>query len=353
MASLWLDNFSAYGVGGQARMLDGIYAEVQGTIVADPDFSATGEVLKFAHPAAGFVVRKVLDGPKTTVGVASRIWLSNLPQNENVRTRIVSFRDIGNTVLCHVMVDPSGYLHVHSGAATTGNIVASSAAPVMIANAWRHIETKCEFDDTTGSIEIRSEGVTVLTASGINTSPSGNQCHNVVFHNQGDGTSVGPDLYVKDLIIWDTTTGFNNDFFGTCFVASLVPDADVSFNWVASTGLTGFNRINFAPPTDDGSYDAADATPPAASLFNLSDLPIDAIIAKAVMTLVRAKKTDGGDANLQVGLKSGGSTGLGANRPITTAYTYWSDIFDVDPATSAGWTVAAVNALELQLDRTL
>jgi hypothetical protein len=71
------------------------------------------------------------------------------------------------------------------------------------------------------------------------------------------------------------------------------------------------------------------------------------------MPIHRSRKTDAGDGNIQVGAISGASTGLGADRPITTAYTYWWDIFDTDPATAAAWSRTSVNAMNLQLNRTL
>ena len=54
-----------------------------------------------------------------------------------------------------------------------------------------------------------------------------------------------------------------------------------------------------------------------------------------------------GGGNLQMAMKSGASTGLGSDRPMTVAFTYWQDVFEVDPATSAQWLPAAVNAANL------
>jgi hypothetical protein len=69
------------------------------------------------------------------------------------------------------------------------------------------------------------------------------------------------------------------------------------------------------------------------------------------MPIQRSRKSDGGDGGLQVGLISGANTGLGANRQISSAYTYWWDIFDNDPGGGA-WSRPLVNALVLQLNRT-
>jgi hypothetical protein len=92
---------------------------------------------------------------------------------------------------------------------------------------------------------------------------------------------------------------------------------------------------------------------PAAYKCSLQDLPATVTSVRGVMPIHRSRKTDGGDGNLQQALISGASTGLGSNRPITTAYTYWWDIYDADPNGAIAWTRLAVNALNLQLNRTL
>jgi hypothetical protein len=71
------------------------------------------------------------------------------------------------------------------------------------------------------------------------------------------------------------------------------------------------------------------------------------------MPIHRSRKTDGGDGNMQLGVISAAATGLGSNRPITTAYTYWYDIFDADPNGAAAWTRISFNAINLQLNRTV
>jgi hypothetical protein len=70
------------------------------------------------------------------------------------------------------------------------------------------------------------------------------------------------------------------------------------------------------------------------------------------MTIVRAAKTDGGDGSLQVSVVSSGTAGDGTNRPITVAQTYWTDVHDLDPHTSAAWTPTTVNAAQLKINRT-
>jgi hypothetical protein len=42
----------------------------------------------------------------------------------------------------------------------------------------------------------------------------------------------------------------------------------------------------------------------------------------------------------------------GSNRPITTAFTYYEDVFETDPNTGNAWTPASADAAQLKLNRT-
>lgn len=341
-------------------MTNGLWAFVvasHAALVDDPDPGIVGNVFR-ADPIITVddvnytVARFVYPSTNATLGMASRIWLSSLPVDMNSLAAFHMFSDSGNTMLVSLGVGPSGQIIVKQGKIDSGTTLGTSANAVVSANAWQHIETKAFFSATVGTIEVRVEGVPVLTLTGLNTGAGpGAQAH--IGCEDSTGTH-GLDyyMYTKDLVLWDGAGSINNDFLGSVQVRSMIPDADVSFNWTASTGATGYNLIDESPPNDDTDYIAADITPPAASTFSVSDLPADVTSIKGLITVVRAKKTDGGDGTLQNGLVSGASTGLGSDRYITTAYTYWADVFELDPNTAAAWTLSAANAVNLQVDRT-
>jgi hypothetical protein len=152
-----------------------------------------------------------------------------------------------------------------------------------------------------------------------------------------------------------TAAGVENVFYAPAGTATTFTDTNA-----ASTGGTpptdagtGFNKINETTPDDDGTFITAGQGPyPAAYQASMTQLPNNVTSVRAVMTTHRSRKTDGGDGNVQASLISGANTGSGSNRAITTAYTYWSDMFETDPSGS-NWNKTLVNALKLKLDRTL
>lgn len=360
MTMQWMDNFTIYGTDASrvSRMLNGVYAEAACDLVADPDPSAGGQYCLSMGSIGGTHVRKVLSAAQTTVGVAARYWLNALPSNTNQKPIFVEFMDTNDVVHIYMTCNPSGVLQLYRVDTAGDVLLGSSTAPVVIANAWRHIETKIHFDAAAGTTEVRLEGVAVagLTLTGIRTTTNAvgaiATCQNVQVLNVGAAPFTITE-YVKDFIIWDGSGSYNNDFVGSCQVYRLDPDADVSLNWTPSSGATGYNLINELTPNDDTNYISAPTPPPAAYVCSLTDLPTSVTSVKAVMPIHRSRKTDGGDGQIQAGMKSAGSTGLGADRTITTAYTYWYDVIERDPNGTIAWTRSSVNAADLQLNRTV
>lgn len=348
MALRWMDNFQNYGT-DVSLMTDGIYAtQAISSLVTDPDPEISTRVLQIFNNQDAIALRKVLPSEHATVGMCMRTYHPQLPTNI-AYPPIMVWRNAGNGIILCIRITTTGALEVRRGAYEAGTLLVTSD-PVIVTGAWQHIEAKAVIDSSAGSIEVRVDGVPVIDESSINTG-SGTVAQ-VSIDQHSISTSLAKTYYVKDFAVWDGSGSFNNDFLGTGQVITMAPDGDVSFNWGASTGTTGYNLINEAVPDDDSSYIYADDTPPAASTFSLEDLPPDVTSVKAIMPLVRSKKTDGGDGNLQVGIVSNGTPGLGADRPITPTYTFWYDVFETDPDTGAAWLPAAVDAAILQLNRT-
>jgi hypothetical protein len=323
--------------------LNGTYAEIDLTWLAledDPDPNITGNVVRFNGGIPDPLIRKVLPSTQAKVGMGRRLWLNSLPDADNNSIIIFDWRDAANSIIATVSVDTTGRIVLNGG----GGAEVRSAAPAIVANAWQHIEA--ELNAGPGSLECRVEGVTVASFTG-RVFPSTAQV--AVRITIGASTRQ----YLKDWVIWDGAGAFNNTWMGSIQVRELIPDWDSSFNWTTSSCATGWNLIDEAPPNDDTDYIIAINPPPAASRFDVSNLPVDVTSVRGLVAFVRSRKTDGGDGNLQVGVRSGASTSLGTDRPITTAYTYWSDVFETDPATGAAWTPAAVNGVKIQLNRTV
>jgi hypothetical protein len=474
-----------YG-GTPARMLDGLYAEVSNGInlMPDPDPNVPeGIVVGFNPPGGSFTTlfRRVLSTTVTVCGIACQYWLQNIPVANNRTPYLATWRTTANSFIASVTVDASGRLRVHAGD-RNATVVAQTTSPVMLANSWQHIECKLTQGGAgAGAIEIRREGATVLSATGLTFGNPGVDIAQVAIGTQSDGTGAGTYFYIKNLVIWNGLGGQNNNFLGSVKVHDLSPEDDdtlggwtpsygtnghtllrdsIPFNHLTATGTpntsnnirisntyyrfttgsvdagtpagtsanpwlvnrgsnaeqalsnlrkainasgtpgTDYSTALTAHPTieasglsadrlgvwpkdgtssvftfsvsdsnlswlstsamitdgrpDDLTFIAADDTPPAPSQFFMSNLPPDVTSVRGLISIVRARKVDGGDGNLQVSMTPNGTNyALGLDRPMTTAATYWSDISQVSPVTTAPWSPTEVDAVRLRLNRTL
>jgi hypothetical protein len=363
MAIIWADDYKTFGT-NTAVMLNGLYAEVSNiSIIPNPDPLVAGNVLKIISQTdatgvyLGAVLRRVIPVPAATVGFAQRYWFTSLPNSTSQYMTIMSFCDISNQAHVSLRLGTTGAITVYRGdSGNGGGSVAELGAtgPVITANSWNHIEAKVLVSDTVGTVEIRVNTTPVLTLTGVDTrNGTSTTVDQLRMSNAYNGAaSVGPSMYCSDYVIWDASGTRNNDFMGSVSVLRLTTESDTSFNWTASSGSTGWNLIDEAGP-DDADYVTAAHPPPAASTFALSNLPPDVTSIRGLVSLVRAKKTDGGDGNIQVSIMSGASASAGADRPITTTSTYWWDVSEISPATGVAWTPAEVDAATIKLNRTL
>lgn len=489
MAIVWADfpggQRGLYGT-EESHMLNGVWAGEEGAfgpsvLVDDPDpnIGSSGVVLKtyndnillsgyrFALPA----------GATTTVGIAVRLWLDNLPASDwgGGGGPLIGFRTTGNVAIAYLTVLANGAIAV-SSTSGSGGLLGPASAPCVVANAYNHIEVKLTRDAAAGVIEARVNGTEKLDLTGLALGANDN---GIIFLGSNTRTSPTPNCqsYWKDLVIWDTSGAYANDFQGSVAVYDLFADADVSLNWVPSIGALGYPLItdNFpsntltvsglisdgdtvridntyyrfssgtldsgAPagtagnpwrvligatnadsmlnlykaigatgvagtnystaltahttvnadgvtatkvsveaklqtasaivttetganlawvagtltggPTDP-SYIEADATPPAAAVFTMTNLPPDVTSVRALIPIMRGMKTDGGDCNVQAGLSPDNATWVnGADRPMTTAFTYYWSPIHTNPVTAAPWTPGAVNGAYVRVNRTL
>lgn len=354
MAIEFMDNFSIYGT-DETLMTDGIYAQTGGvTLMDNPDGVTPGKVVFQSGGNGNNRLRKVSPLSTATKGCGFRLWFDSLPSSSGDAPSIIQFCDMNNSPQITVRAETTGALSVYRG--NGSDLLATTAGPVITAGAWHHIETKVVIDDSAGSVEVRVNGIAVISLTNEDTKASSlTEVSQIQFRPGYSGLSRH-DYYLNDLIIWNGEGSENNDFLGDIQVVTLLPTADDTFPWTPSTGTTGWDLLAKTGPNEatiDATYISADDAPPAACVFDLSDLDPDIVTVKGLMTVVRQFKNDGGTANTQVSLVSGSDEDNGADRPITTAATYWMDVSELDPATGAAWTPTAVDAAQLKIDRTV
>jgi len=361
MAIIWADfpsnSLGMYGT-DRANMLNGVWAGFSEdsntfrlTDDPDPSVGSGGRVLRVVASSTGGspdrVARIVLPaGDEDTVGVGFRVWLAFLPLgNSGQGNTQWYFRTSANSDIVLVRVHSDGGIGVYDSA----NTLLGQSGPAITANAYNHVETKVVRDGAAGTVEVRVNGVVKLALTGL---ALGSSDIGIVGIGCDGGSGGALTSYYKDFVLWDGTGGQNNDFLGSCAVIGLRTTSDVDLGgWTPSTGSTGWDILNKSTPNDT-TYISASDPPPSPASFELGNLPPDIVSVRAIIPVTRSRKIDGGDGNLQVGL-TGTLTDLGADKPITTAFTYRWDVSELSPDTGTPWTPVEVDDVKLDLDRTL
>lgn len=365
MAIQWADDFTRYGTGSSSRlrMLEGLpYASIEegpagkGTVTADPDPNIVGgRAMKIEGGAAGLITgmfRLALPTPVAaeTIGICWRGWLEELPLNSPSRPTLFSLLDNGPTHIIRVIVNANGSISVFGLVGGVQTEVFGTLTPIVTPSAWNHYELV--HDNATGSGTLYINGVSRATWTGVDTGRT------ITLINASANQSLpsnASDYWIKDLVVWDGTGSENNSVMGTVIVRRIVPDGDVSLgDWTPSTGTTGFNLLNGTAPDDTTFLSAADTPMPSDVMqFTMTNLPPDITSVRGLVPVIRVRKIDGGDATIQAGVSPNGTDwDDGADRPTTTAFTYYFDVSELNPDTGTAWTPATVDSSETRIDRT-
>jgi hypothetical protein len=339
------------------------------------------------------------------VGVASSVRTIN---NE---FGVFAFFD-GSTMQGRITIDPTGHVKAWRGSST---VLGTSASAISF-GPFHYIECKYKVDPSAGIVEVKVDGVVVLSLTSQNTRSSSNSYSNGVIL-AALSTGAGTTVWWDDFYICDDTTSADNTYLGDVKILCSLPTANGSTNnytnawasWAATTvmvvgqqykdangniqrvtSVTGDAKTGGSAPTwaTAGGSPTTDnhvttvvvgsgANPGAANWMAVSEIPPDdsnsyvtdatpgdidrytfASVAgsqvKAVVVNMRADKDDSGTRTIRAACKSGSTTAdSGTDLPLTLgSYADLQGIFPTDPNTGIAWTISGVNAAEFGVKTT-
>lgn len=342
MALLWCDGFDHYG-GNTANLNNGTWADAS-SVFFNTSSKRTGTYCVTMQSTLSRL-RRVLGGPKTRCGVGYALLLPALPTSG---TGIMfSFRNADNQVNLSLRMTTTGILSVFG---PSGEI-ANSGVPVFVAGTYQYIEMQGTFNSSTGAFEVRLNGVTVVSASNVNTviDPAKQESSQVQWEQV---TTVSAEFF-DDFYAYDDTGSFNNTFLGDRRIYTLYPNADTAqADWTPLSG-TGWENIDEGADGDASYIQAPEPGSPSeiVSEFELQNLPVTTGFIAAVVVSNFVRKTEAGIADFQSGIISNGVDLEKNVRPVNTTYTYFEDVYEYDPDTGASFTLPAVDALQVRVKR--
>lgn len=219
-------------------------------------------------------------------------------------------------------------------------ILVGVATDCIATDRWHWIEIKALMA-TSGNVEVRVDGVTVLNVAGdFRDSTSDPLTRIRLFGSRYE-------RQYDELIICDSTGSTFNDFFGDTRIVATVPDADGSVvNWTASAG-TNVSCVDDAlgAYNDDTDY-ISSSTADQESLFSHAPFTLTGVNVVKFVQLSAMARDDGTNTFRQL-MRSGGTTyDNGADINPDTTYDFHVHRRELDPNGAIAWTETSINAAE-------
>ena len=229
-----------------------------------------------------------------------------------------------------------------------GGAVLADSAPIRLdQGAWRYMEFKFNIHDSTGNVEVRRDGVTVLNLTNVDTRNGGTTAniHTIQFGQSADnGNGALDDVYV----LKNDGSGLT-DFLGEVEVEGMYPVANG--NYSEQTGSDGNSTDNFLLVDDNTSVNDNDfvtsGTTGHRDTYQLSNLARPNAIIHGVLLAHRSRRTDTNQRSIRRILRSAGVDNSGADIPLPTSFVWNHEVFEMNPTTATNWTVSSINGLEL------
>lgn len=283
-------------------------------------------------------VVKTLDAQTTwIVGFAFKVGTVGAASGQ----AIVALLD-ASTLQLDVRLNPDGTLSV-----TRNATVLTTSVFALATGTTYYIELKATINNS-GSYELRVNGANVTSGSGVDTQNTANATANQIRIGNSSTGAGNANIDYDDLYVCDGTGAANNNFLGDVRVDCLFTNNNGnSSQLVGSDGNSTDNYllVDEAAPNDDTDYveSSTVGNKDTYAFGNLSHTPASVFGLQIAMA---AKKDDAGARSIQSVIRSSATELDGTANPLATTYTYYLQISETDPNTSAAWTGTNVNAAE-------
>ena len=234
---------------------------------------------------------------------------------------------------------------------TRAGTTLATALNAIALDIWHFFEIKVVIDSSAGSVELRIDGTTVCSASGVNTKNGGSGLINAV--GIGHGSTNGNSSFGRggvrndfcDLYVCTGDSLGACNFLGDCRVECLLPTgAGAETQWAPLSGAN-YTNVNDNPPNGDTSYNKSN-TVGQVDTYAMADLASATGVIYGAQYRHYVRKDNAGTRLVAPVARIGGADYAGSDTSLGSAYAYTREIKEKSPATSAAWTISEVNAME-------
>jgi hypothetical protein len=206
-----------------------------------------------------------------------------------------------------------------------------------------YYEFQATIHTAAGAWEIKRDGVSVGSDTGVNTANEASNDADAVKISLGTGGAIAR---FGDFVLMDDQGGAMDDFLGPIKVLGIRPESDDANAWIPSTGVDNYVLV------DDGAGSPNDAdrvtsyTPSDEDFYEYTDLDIPAGVTLygLILESVCAMESSG-SRTLRPKYKNSPSAGSnGTNFLVdSTLFARFYEVWEEEPIATSAWTVAQIN----------
>lgn len=231
-----------------------------------------------------------------------------------------------------------------------GGILFTTLPNTIIANTWYYIELNVVFS-LTGSIELKIEGLTVGSATGVDTKGGiAGAGYTYITYAGGFG---GSTHFFDDIYVCDNTGTTNNTNLGPMNVYTLFPAAAGTTTTLTPVGAANnWDCVNETNVDNNTTY-VQTSTAAEIDYYNVSNLPVTPTSVYGVNVGSMSCKGNYGSRYVRNKVKLGASivNGATSDQLVYLNYRKMEDLLETKPGGGA-WTAADVDAVEIGIEST-
>lgn len=338
MALLFFDGFDHFGTNDLLYKWTGV-SDTLPTISSSYGRNGNGAYIEWSNRG---IYRNITAGSTTIIfGVAVRFTTTFTSSAGHIYCIMQAQKSAAGQ--CHVGVNSSGHVVFYRG---DGTVIQEGTTNLSF-NVWYYVEAKIVVaTGTGGSYTVRINEAQEFTGSGVNTAQTGVAGWDRIWIN---GMAFGGQMAVDDIYVCDSTGTVNNDFLGDSLVEVRLPQTDaVAIG--ANVGLTPSTGTDHGALVDESTPNTTDYNSSAAvgskDTYNYSDLTTTGGTVRGVQVHLFAAKANPGSRSICPVVRHGGVDYDGVSRNPSTSWTYYTQLYENNPGTSAPWTISEVNAAQ-------
>lgn len=206
-----------------------------------------------------------------------------------------------------------------------------TAVSLDMQSARQTIDLNVVCNSATGSINLYVAGTNRLNSGSINLS-SVTDLKKFRFYGATVST-LQVDTWVSQVIVADEPT------IGWRLISRYPSAAGATSSWGGA-----YSDVDELILSDADFIYSASAN--QVSTFTQTGNAISGYVVRAVCVSARAKKGASGPANLQLALRASGTDYYSSSNALTVGYTPVQNIWEQNPATTADWLAASIDALQ-------